>query len=254
MSEFQLAAPEPQEVAVAVVSTCFNQVDLIEQAIQSVADQVTTAKVSHIVVDDGSTDGSLELLRDCETRFDNLRVLSVTNRGMAGAFNAGLMALPDEVEYVVILAGDDWLETNFVLECLAAMTPDTQMVCPAMRRVMYPGHDHLKLEVPRRLNPTLAQVWEWKTTYAWAVALFRREVLVEAGGFHPHVGGDCDWDMWVDLVARGYRLAYTDKTWFYYRYVATSMNRTKTREEWDGARDEMRRHHRMGTLPGPEFS
>lgn len=247
---------------VAVVTTCFNQADYIEQAIQSVAEQDTTAKVLHVVVDDGSSDGSLAILRDYEERFAHLRVLSITNRGMAGAFNAGLMALPDEVEYVVIIAGDDWLETNFVEECLSALTPDTHMVCTGMRRVTEPGVGGYKArgirrdEIPKVRNPTVDQLWEWEMTYAWGCALFRREVLIEAGGFHPHVGGDCDWDLWIDLHVRGYQLAYAENTRFYYLFNPGSMNRSKTAAEWDAARLEMRRHHRRtdGPLPGPEFS
>jgi glycosyltransferase involved in cell wall biosynthesis len=245
---------------VAVVTTCYNQVEFIEKAIQSVADQVTSAKVSQIVVDDGSTDGSLELLRDCEARFDHLRVLSITNRGMAGAFNAGLMALPEDVEYVVIIAGDDWLDGNYVKECLAALTPDVDMVCSAMRRVTQAGvggYANSRVTPSQSLgpdSPTFEQMWTWDRTYAWGCSLFRREVLIESGGFHPHVGGDCDWDLWVDLIARGYRLAFTDKTCFFYRYSPDSMNRSKTAAHWNAARAEMRRHHHGSTLPGPEFS
>jgi glycosyltransferase involved in cell wall biosynthesis len=245
---------------VAVVTTCYNQADLIEQVLLSVAGQVTSAKVLHVVVDDGSSDGSLEILRDYESRFEHLRVLSITNRGMAGAFNAGLMALPGDVEYVVIIAGDDWLEDTFVEECLRALTPETHMVCTSMRRVIEPGvggykaRGVIRSEIPEVRSPTVEQLWEWETTYAWGCALFRREVLVEAGGFHPGVGGDCDWDLWIDLHVRGYQLAYTEKTCFYYLYNPNSMNRSKTAQEWDAARLEMRRHHRRLTLPGPEFS
>ena len=75
-----------------------------------------------------------------------------------------------------------------------------------------------------------------------------------AGGFHPHVGGDCDWDMWIDLAIRGYRFAYTDNTCYYYLYRPGSNTRNKTPKIWDEHRLEMRRHFRRLTLPGPEFS
>ncbi len=56
------------------------------------------------------------------------------------------------------------------------------------------------------------------------------------------------------MEARGYKFGFTDKTWFYYRYVPTSKNRVKTAELWDEHRREMMRHHKRDTLPGPEFS
>lgn len=242
------------DAVVAVISTCFNQADLIGDCVESVARQDTSAAVHHVVCDDGSEDGSLAVLRGYEARLPNLRVLSVTNRGMAAAFNACMMALPAEAEFVVLIGGDDWLSDNFISACLAAITPETDMVVPAMRRVDYPGHLRGQREMPLQQNPTFEQVWAWEMTWAWGVSFYRRHVIVEAGGWHPAVGGDCDWDMWVDLVRRGHRFAYAPEACFFYRYVPTSMNRTKTREQWDAARREMQRHFQMPTLPGPEFS
>jgi glycosyltransferase involved in cell wall biosynthesis len=239
---------------VAVITTCFNQEDLIGGCIESVVRQDTSATVYHVVCDDGSEDGSLGVLRGYEAELPNLRVLSVTNRGMAAAFNACMMALPAAAEFVVLIGGDDWLSDNFITECLRALTPGTDMVVPAMRRVDYPGHLHNQREMPLQRNPTFEEVWAWEMTWAWGVSFYRREVIVEAGGWHPHVGGDCDWDMWIDLTRRGHRFAYAPDACFFYRRVPTSMNRTKTREQWDAARAEMKRHFRMDTMPGPEFS
>lgn len=245
---------DPATAVVAVISTCFNQADLIGDCIESVQRQQTAATLHHVICDDGSEDDSLEVLREYEKGLPNLRVLSVTNRGMAAAFNACMMALPAAAEYVVLVAGDDWLSENFVDECLLALTPDTDMVVPAMRRVDYPGHLRRQREMPLQRNPTFEQVWAWEMTWAWGVSFYRRSVIVEAGGWHPLVGGDCDWDMWIDLVRRGHNFAYAPEACFFYRHVPTSMNRTKTKEQWDAARREMMRHFRMDLMPGPEFA
>jgi glycosyltransferase involved in cell wall biosynthesis len=240
------------DAVVAVITTCYNQEDLIERNLASVRDQATAAKVYHVIADDGSADASPLILRKWEAEHDHIRVVECTNRNVAGAFNAALLAVPPDAEYIVVIGGDDYLADNFVEECLWALG-DADMVVPGMRREKYPGHN-ARLEMPRAQHPTAQQVWEWRTTYAWAVALFRRECLVETGGFHQVTEGDCDWDMWIDLVRRGYAFAYTDKTWFYYVHVPTSLNRTKTKEIWDEHRREMCRHHvGFRTLPGLEW-
>ncbi len=244
---------ETSAAVVAVITTCYDQEDLVGRTIESVIAQNTAAKVYHVICDDGSTDNSPAVLRDWEARYDHISVVECTNRNCAGAFNAALLNVPADAEYIVLIGGDDWLADNFIEECLLALG-DADMVVPAMQRVQYPGHDDGATQMPREKHPTVEQLWEWKTTYAWAVALFRKSALIAAGGFHQATEGDCDWDMWIDLVTRGYKFAYTDKTWFFYRYVETSMNRLKTVEVWDRHRHEMRRHHRRRTLPGPEFS
>jgi len=246
---------------VAVVTTCFNEAQYIPQTINSVVRQETTAQVFHVVVDDGSTDSSLRVLREFEERYDHLRVLSVTNRGVAAAMNAGLIALPASVEFVVTLAGDDWIEDNFVQECLLALSrdPGADMVVPGMRCVVeddagdYTVRGSLVTEMPKVRHPSIRQLWEWEDTYAYGVAMFRREVLVEAGGFNPAAGGDCDWDMWIDLGDRGCRFAYAPNTHFYYVSRPGSGTRTKTQAIWDQHRLHMRRHHKRLTLPGQEF-
>ncbi len=49
-------------MSVAVISTCFNQADLIGECIESVQRQTTSETVHHIVCDDGSEDNSIEVL------------------------------------------------------------------------------------------------------------------------------------------------------------------------------------------------
>ena len=245
--------------SVAVITTCYNQADYLHNTLEAVERQQTDEIIYHIICDDGSTDGSLDVLREWEFSHDNVRVLSVTNRGVAEAFNACLIALPPDVEYVVTIYADDWFEDNFVAECLRVMGDGADMVVPAMRRVIEPGLDGnsrrgvMVTETPKIRQPTFEQVWEWATTYAYGVAMFRRRVLVEAGGFHPHVGGDNDWDMWCDLSRRGYLFGYAEATCFYYLYVPGSSCRTKTPEEWNAHRLEMARHFHMNTLPGPDM-
>lgn len=242
---------------VTVIVTCFNQEDVIGQAVRSVLDQNpgdSNAEIYCVVCDDGSTDDSPAVLQKyADENPERVRIVTVTNRHLAGAFNAALLAVPADTEFVVTLGGDDWLADNFVVECLAALG-DADTVVPLMIHYGKPHHKYDEKLMVKKLHPTLEQIWDWDVTYAYAVALWRRSVLIEVGGFHPFVGGNADWDMWIDFVAHGYKFAYTDKTWFYYRYSADSMNHRQTREGWDRQRHEMRRHHRRtGRLPGPEW-
>jgi hypothetical protein len=88
----------------SVLIDTYNQERFIEQAILSVlAQDVAEGEREIIVVDDGSTDRTPEIVRSFEPR---VRLIRKTNGGQASAFNAGIPACSGEV--IAFLDGDDW--------------------------------------------------------------------------------------------------------------------------------------------------
>jgi glycosyltransferase involved in cell wall biosynthesis len=104
--------------AVTVLIDTYNHERFIEKAILSVLEQdFPRAEVDILVVDDGSTDRTPEIVR----KFQPLvRVLRKTNGGQASAFNAGIPEAGGEI--VAFLDGDDWWakeKLSIVMEYLA---------------------------------------------------------------------------------------------------------------------------------------
>jgi len=91
-------------VQISVLIDTYNHERLIETAINSVLEQdFPASKREVIVVDDGSTDGTAEIVR----RFaPQVRLVTKKNGGQASAFNAGIPECRGEV--IVFLDGDDW--------------------------------------------------------------------------------------------------------------------------------------------------
>lgn len=73
---------------ITVITPSYNQAEFLEENIQSVKEQDYPG-VEHIVVDGGSTDGTLEILQKYENRY-NLRWISESDRGQSHALNKGL--------------------------------------------------------------------------------------------------------------------------------------------------------------------
>src|SRR5579864_6582986 len=87
----------------ALIDT-YNHERFIEQAIVSVLEQdVSPTEMEVIVVDDGSTDNTPEIVRKFAPR---VRYLRKANGGQASAFNAGIPNARGEI--VAFLDGDDW--------------------------------------------------------------------------------------------------------------------------------------------------
>ena len=104
--------------AVTVLIDTYNHERFIEEAIVSVLEQdFPRAEVDILVVDDGSTDRTPEIVRKFEP---HVRMLRKTNGGQGSAFNAGIPETRGEI--VAFLDGDDWwakAKLSVVMEYLA---------------------------------------------------------------------------------------------------------------------------------------
>lgn len=80
---------------VSVITPSFNQGKFLEDSLVSVANQ-TYPRIEHVVVDGGSTDGTLSLLRRYESRYD-LRWRSESDAGQSDALNKGFAAARGEI-------------------------------------------------------------------------------------------------------------------------------------------------------------
>jgi len=108
---------------VSVLIDTYNHERFIEQAIVSVLEQdFPAADREIIVVDDGSTDRTPEIVKKFEPR---VRLLRKENVGQASAFNAGIPECKGEI--VAFLDGDDWWAPNKLTRVAQAMTADPSL-------------------------------------------------------------------------------------------------------------------------------
>src|SRR3954451_17524256 len=81
--------PSTGERVLSVVTTAYNTAPYLRAAIESILNQ-TFRDFEYILVDDGSTDGSLPILREFERRDSRVRVISRGNTGIVRAANDGI--------------------------------------------------------------------------------------------------------------------------------------------------------------------
>ena len=149
-----------QDVSVIVVT--LNAVPYIQRCLESVRGHET------IVVDHGSTDGTVELVRE---RFPGARVVEQENRGLAAGWNRGM--LDASGRYFLIVNADAWMADGAVerLVAFADEHPDAAVVGPRLR---YPDG---RLQRSVRGFPT---VWRLATEYLFLRKLAPRSRLLNA--------------------------------------------------------------------------
>ncbi len=101
------------EIKISVIMPIYNARDYLRPALDSVLDQ-TLREIELICVDDGSTDKSLDVIREYQKRDSRIRIITETNAGPARARNFGLRRARGE--YVAFLDADDFYEPDMLEE------------------------------------------------------------------------------------------------------------------------------------------
>lgn len=180
---------ERQEPKVSVIMPIYNAYDYLVPAMDSVIDQ-TLKEIEIICIDDGSTDHSLDILKEYQNVDHRVRIVTETNAGPAVARNNGMRRARGE--YVAFLDADDFFEPT-MLEKLYAEAIEKDLDIAIARYDIYNSKtarfrenvesDHgdiydggvvtSKSEYPDHiLQSTTGSAWN---------KLFRREFLEEKG-------------------------------------------------------------------------
>jgi N-acetylglucosaminyl-diphospho-decaprenol L-rhamnosyltransferase len=120
------ASSMADDASVAVVVATYNALPWLEQCLTSVAG------VETVVVDNGSTDGTVAFVRE---RFPAVTVVEQENLGLGAAWNRGLEVTTSD--YALILNADAWLTAGSLdrLVAFAQLRPDAAVIGPRLLNV-----------------------------------------------------------------------------------------------------------------------
>lgn len=234
-----LAPPQPAAGAarpgadsgVALVITHHDQGRHLPEAVASAVAQ-THERLDIVIVDDGSTDpeslAALDVVEDKDWGRP-VRVLREPNRYLGAARNTGARAT--DAEFVAFCDDDDVLDPEFVAVLVdTAVRTGAAAVVSALRNreVGEDGElrDGLVDPVWTFLDGAteLGTIWN---TFGGAGMLVRRDVLLDAEGFHEQAGvGHEDWDLLARLALDGHDVLSVPRALYDYRIRPGSMIRT----------------------------
>lgn len=197
---------------ISIVIPCWNQVEYLPAAIESVLSQ-TVSPHEIIVIVDGSPDNSLEIAKSYEPR---IKVINQVNKGLASARNTGLMNMTGD--YLFPLDADDMMLENCI-ERVEQVIKETNadIVAPSFKTF---GTSNEKVILMPNLTLEDFKVAN-RIGYCSAI---KRLALLEVGGYSPKmVYGYEDLHLWVNLLTRGYKLVTIPETLWLYRTKEKSM-------------------------------
>jgi glycosyltransferase involved in cell wall biosynthesis len=182
---------------VSVLIGCWNNAQTLPRAIESILSQ-TVSDLELIVVDDGSTDETPEVVRAVSD--SRIRYLPLEHLGISDSLNQGLAEASARV--VAVQDADDWSLPERLDHELAVLDdrPEVAVVGGRMREVDPAGAELTPRTafVAGEANDALLRF----NPIPNSCAAFRREAALEVGGYDPRYRYAMDHDLWLRIADR----------------------------------------------------
>jgi glycosyltransferase involved in cell wall biosynthesis len=213
-----------QQSKISIVITNFNRATMIDRAIRSCLSQlIFSVKCEVIIVDDASTDNSLEIIS--EFKKDISLFVNKINRGVAYSSNIGIKNSTGS--YWMRVDSDDFLN---------------QFACHIMKNILDENEefdfvycDHIRVNMHGIKTEKVRLDTEHKLFEHGAGVMFRKSVLLEIGGYNEMLRNAEDYDLLARILKAGYKGYYLPMPLYRYyihgKNLTLDENRIKSVEE-----------------------
>jgi glycosyltransferase involved in cell wall biosynthesis len=188
-----------QPPLVSIVTPCWNAAEFLEETIRSVLAQ-DYPRLEYLVMDGGSTDGTLEILERCQTLYlGRLQFFSAPDDGAADAINRGFRRARGEI--LAWLGADDLYLPGAVSSAAAALA-----AAPAVAAVYGEGNwigaDGQTIGRYPTVTPYTADAFRRECPICQPACFMRREAVEAVGGLDASLHWAFDYDLWIRLSER----------------------------------------------------
>ena len=235
---------------VSVLVPAFNEAAGIERAVRSLAGS-DYPQLEVIVVDDGSTDGTGELVEGLGLR--NVRVLREANRGKAEALGTALAAAKHDL--IVAVDADTVFEADTVRRLVRPFADRDVGAVAGNTKVGNRGGilgrwQHIDYVIGFNLDRRVYDVLRCMPTVPGAIGAFRREAVEAAGGFSSDTLAE-DTDLTIALGRAGWKVVYAEDARGFTEVPGTLSGLWRQRYRWSfGTMQAVWKHRAAVLRPG----
>ncbi|MGA2887717.1 MAG: glycosyltransferase [Terracidiphilus sp.] len=194
-------------MAISIVMPAYNASPFIAQAIESVLTQ-SWRDFELIVINDGSTDNTLDLAEKYAAQDARVKVFSHTNKGTAPTLNRGIELASGE--WVFLMHADDLMRPTRLERQLAFIQghPELAVVSCLVRHIdsknRVIGKDNSKLFTHESIEKLVAA--NELIGFNHPATALRRSAVLAVGGYRQAFWPAEDIDLWNRLVEKGYKM------------------------------------------------
>ncbi|MFI7577319.1 bifunctional polysaccharide deacetylase/glycosyltransferase family 2 protein [Micromonospora sp. NPDC049497] len=235
---------------VSVIVPAYNEAANIAATVRSLVASAYPA-LEVIVVDDGSSDGTADIVE--RMRLRGVRVIRQANAGKPAALNTGIRAA--RANLLVLVDGDTVFQPDtvhrlvqgFADPTVGAISGNTKV---ANRRRLLGRWQHLEYVIGFNLDRRMYDVLECMPTIPGAIGAFRREVLLAVGGVPSDTLAE-DTDLTMKVLRAGWRVVYEESAIAWTEAPSTLRQLWRQRYRWCyGTMQAMWKHRHALREPG----
>jgi len=217
---------------ITIITPSYNRAEMIIDAIESVLAQ-DFQSFEHIIIDGGSADGTLEILR----QYPHLKVISESDQGMYDALNKGLEIATGEI--IGFLNTDDTYAEN-IFNTVARKFDDPDVMAVTGCAIVFTTLSDGQIRIVDRYSPEESSLIEDSTIgsnffNAW---FFRKSTFNRIGSFNPGYKIIGDRDFMFRFALSGLKYTATNNLVYKYRMHEDSLTFDKQGEKRAWSADE----------------
>jgi glycosyltransferase involved in cell wall biosynthesis len=233
---------------VSVVIPAFNAARFVGAALDSLLQERRRVDLDIIVVDDGSADGTREIVAGIAAQAKEIRLLANPGKGIGAARNTGLRNLPPDCAFVTFHDADDISRAGRIEHQSRRLIEDPSI------DVLYGLVQIFSTQNGAGLLPAIEEPAKIVRGPYLQSAIFRPSVLKSVGFFDETYRQGCDSDYFLRLVDGDFRIVLEDEIAVYYRRHDTNVTLDAEEMKREFMRASLswavrRRMKRKGPLP-----
>jgi len=235
--------------AISVLMSVYNTAaQYLRAAVESILAQ-TVSDFEFIIIDDGSADGSPQVLREYAARDRRVRLTVRPNKGLTRTLNEGLAQARGE--FVARMDCDDVALPDRFEKQLAALRADPGLVCVGGYFQLIDGQGRLLTTLrPPADDETIQKLLvRGHTAICHPAAMMRRDAVTRVGGYDEYFKTTQDLDLWLRLGEVG-KLANVPEVVLQFRQHESSVSETKREEQRRFGREAVERAWKRRGITG----
>ncbi len=216
------------QILLSVVMSVYNAEEYLDDAIQSILKQ-TYRDFEFIIIDDGSTDSSLNIIEKYQKADQRIVLISRENKGLIYSLNEGITCAKGK--YIARMDADDISHINRFQLQISQIKKEAADICGCHYFVINDVNKLIDTVLVPLDNNSLYMYLALAVPFAHGSVMLRKQFLIDNKlTYGQNFKYAEDKYLWIQMCQKGAVFTNVNETLFYYREIAESKSRIESKE------------------------